>query len=718
MLVMCSVNIKLSSIFVHVLVRKLLLPVLLILSVFTQAQTSISGVINTYARVDLVDFCNNNVVVESAIGFGEGDKVLLIQMSGATIDTTNSPTFGQVEDYGRAGNYEILTIGDITFNIITFEETMERMYDAVNGKVQLVTIPEYNNVDIDGEVEAAEWDGERGGIVIFFAEGTVTFNEDIDVTGMGFKGGDDFSHLLCSDADGNYDGYTCSEVEYCGSRKGEGIGFRLGTDSLGRGAPANGGGGGNDSNTGGGGGSNYGSGGTGGQRLNVGAGECGGDFPGLGGHPLVYDAATNKIFMGGGGGSGDQNENDGTRGADGGGLVIIRAAEIAGNNFAIKASGRSVFATAGRDAAGGGGGAGTVILDVPVISSTLDVEVIGGNGGNVDNNLDGVSCNGPGGGGSGGLLWVTAATVDPDINLIANGGQPGETINPDAPAICNGSTNGATAGATGGSLTGLLLPEPTTIFVPLTLTVVPDEVSICQGESVDITSTADGTGVLTFQWNDENNSTVGDISVTPDDDFLYQLTVTDERGCQIVQSVDVEVVDSVSATAIPDATIILGEYVSLSSNLFGPDYTYLWEPDYNISTVNLPTTQANPFTTTEYCLTATHIQTGCATSSCVTIEVISDVVIPNAFSPNGDGLNDVFSIPDLGDICNAINYFSIFDRWGKVVFEWSGSGTNPTWDGTHFQTGEQLPIGTYLYLIKLDCDSGERLFSSDVILLR
>ena len=47
--------------------------------------------------------------------------------------------------------------------MITFEETMERYYDAFDGKVQLVTIPHYNDVDIDGEVTAAEYDGSKGG---------------------------------------------------------------------------------------------------------------------------------------------------------------------------------------------------------------------------------------------------------------------------------------------------------------------------------------------------------------------------------------------------------------------------------------------------------------------------------------------------------------------------------------------------------------------------
>ncbi|HAE14023.1 MAG TPA: hypothetical protein DCG24_07305 [Bacteroidetes bacterium] len=703
------------------LLRRIFSSVLFFMPAVLWGQTSISGIINTYTKVLAVDFCNNNVVVESAIGFIEGDQVLLLQMSGATLDQSNTATYGTITDVGLAGNYEILTIADVVFNVITFEETMERYYDAFDGKVQLVTIPHYNDVDIDGEVTAAEYDGSKGGVVIFFADGTVTFNNEIDLTGQGFKGGDDYSHLLCYGGTGNYDGYSCSEVEYCGSRKGEGIGKQLGTDSLGRGAPGNGGGGGNDSNTGGGGGSNFGTGGQGGQRLNVGAGDCGGSYPGQGGKPLTYSNADNKIYMGGGGGSGDQNENDGSRGADGGGIVIIRADEIVGNGWAIKVNGRSVFEVAGRDAGGGGGGGGTVLLDVATYTGTINVQSIGGDGGDVDNNLDNVSCNGPGGGGSGGMLWVTNASLPAGITFTSTGGQAGMTINPTAPAACNGSTNGATAGTAGGFLTGLVLPEPTTIFIPLTLEVTPDMAVICQGESVDLSAITDGTGVLTYQWNDPDNSTVTDLTVTPDNDYTYQFTVTDERGCQIVKSCIVEVIDSVSAIAVPDATIVMGEFVTLSSNLLSDDFTYVWTPDYNISSTIYPVVTANPFSTTEYCLTVTSNQAPCVTTSCVTIEVISDVVIPNAFSPNGDGVNDKFRVPELGDICNSITQFTIYDRWGEIVHDFQGGtglGIGPTWEGRHYQTNIDLPIGTYIYFIRLDCDGGERIFTGDVLLIR
>ncbi|MBP7399861.1 MAG: gliding motility-associated C-terminal domain-containing protein [Chitinophagales bacterium] len=700
--------------------RQLFAIFIILLQVFyLNAQTNISGIINRYEKVLLVDFCNNKVVVESAVGYSVGDRVMLIQMSGATIDQTNTSAFGSITDYALAGNYEILTIGNISFNVITFEETMERYYDAVGGKVQLVDIPEYDNVIIEDEVIAMEWNGSKGGIVAFTATGTVTFNEDIDVEGQGFYGGDDYSHLLCYGGTGNYTGYVCNEAEYCGSRKGEGIGVELGADSLGRGAPGNGGGGGNDSNSGGGGGSNYGSGGIGGKRLNVTGSDCGGNYPGLGGYNLAYSAASNKIFMGGGGGSGDQNENDGTSGADGGGIVFIRAAEVIGNNFTIKAGGRSVFAVAGRDAAGGGGGGGAVIFDVPLVSSPINILLTGGDGGDVDNNNDAISCNGPGGGGGGGILILPDGALPANVLLNADGGAVGETINASAPAACNGSSNEATAGQAGGYLTDFVLAEPTTIFIPLTLSLDPEDITICFGESISITSTSDGTGTLTYEWNDYLNSITPDLSIVPNNSIAYALTVTDERDCQITKACDVTVIDSVYALAIPDATIILGEYVNLYASVIGVNYDYLWTPtDYNISDPTSATPVVNPFTTTTYCLEASDAQSGCIYNSCIEIQVINDVVIPNAFSPNGDGLNDVFSVPYLGDICNSITFFQVFDRWGQVVYDYYLDTDQNGWDGTHINNGQPEPIGNYIYLIKLDCDSGERIFANDVILLR
>lgn len=685
-------------------------------SLLSFAQTSISGVINTYAAVSFTDFCNNNVIVESSIGFSVGDKVLLIQMTGAEMDLTESSAYGTVTNYNTTGNYEILSIGSISFNIITFTEAMEKTYDAINGRVQLVRIPQYTDVDIDGVVTATPWTGTKGGIVTFFASGTVTFNNHIDVSYQGFKGGDDFSHTLCWSSTGNFNGYACTEAEYCGSRKGESIGVYL-VDSLGRGAPSNGGGGGNDSNTGGGGGANFGAGGIGGERYNVPSSDCSGDFPGLGGHALTYSNTENKIFMGGGGGSGDQNDNDGTPGSPGGGIVLIQANTISGNGFAIKANGKPVFAIASNDAAGGGGGAGTVVLDVASITSTLNVEIIGGDGGDVDNNFDGTNCHGPGGGGGGGTLWVSGATLPVNLLYDAAGGTAGTTINPDAPAACNGSSNEALPGQPGGTLTDLVLPMPSVLFIPLTLTIEPTQDTVlCEGESISIDAIATGTGILDLVWADGSTGT--NITVTPAGETTYQITVTDERGCQITKTVHVEIIENVEVSAYPDSVIAQGNFVTLFTNL-DPSFDYAWTPvDETIDDPSSSTPTVHPLSTATYCVTVTDQASGCISEDCIVIDVIADVAIPNVFSPNGDGVNDIFRIPNLGDLCEEITFFKIYTRWGEEVYDYLLDPLKAGWTGVDQQTGIPQNVGTYMYVIKLDCTNEERIFKNDVLLLR
>lgn len=129
-----------------------------------------------------------------------------------------------------------------------------------------------------------------------------------------------------------FDGYVILPGEDKAGFKGEGI-SENGDGLAARGAPANGGGGGNDRQTGGGGGSNNVNGGMGGQLINPAAGLCGGTYPGFGGWSLDYNNVTNKIWMGGGGGAGSSNIGTGTQGGNGGGLIMIIANNIEGNGF-------------------------------------------------------------------------------------------------------------------------------------------------------------------------------------------------------------------------------------------------------------------------------------------------------------------------------------------------------------------------------------------------
>ncbi|MCH8331125.1 MAG: hypothetical protein IH946_07065, partial [Bacteroidetes bacterium] len=73
--------------------------IILILTTSAANAVNISGVINTYTAVSAIDYVNNNVTVSSTVGFSVNSKVILIQMNGATVDSSNSSSFGDILNY-------------------------------------------------------------------------------------------------------------------------------------------------------------------------------------------------------------------------------------------------------------------------------------------------------------------------------------------------------------------------------------------------------------------------------------------------------------------------------------------------------------------------------------------------------------------------------------------------------------------------------------------
>lgn len=677
------------------------------------AQTALSGVINSYWEVISVDFCNNRVALPAiAVGIANGDKVMLIQMTGAEIDQADAAAYGTVTNFAEAGNYELLTVGDVNNNVITFNEAILLNYDAFNGRVQLVSVPQYTDADVVSDLQAPAWDGKTGGVIALQASGTLTLNANIDVTGKGFRGGSVVSESSCFGGGAGSSNYRCDLLDLCGGRKGEGIGAPDGFE-LGRGAPANGGGGGNDNNTGGGGGSNFAQAGLGGQRLNTGLADCKGPNPGLGGKALVYSNTDNKVFAGGGGGSGDDNTNEGTAGGHGGGIVLIKSQALNGNGFSILANGQSQLSVAHRDGAGGGGGGGAVLLDIQTFNSAVNVEVKGGDGGSVDNGGLADSCFGPGGGGGAGLLWLSGGSVSSNIILNAAGGQAGLTLNANAPAACNGTSNGATAGSAGGTLTGLVIPESTVIFVPLTLEVFGDTV-VCIGTEAALTTITTGTGTLTYDWS--NGSTDPNINPSPTSLTIYTVTVTDSRGCSLTDEVTVDVKsNSVIAFAFPDS-IILGQSTQLSADTLG-NASYSWFPSFGLDNDTVPNPIATPIDTIIYCVIAVG-DNGCIDTACVTVNVTipePSIQIPTAFTPNGDGRNDTWQL--IVNPCYEILDAFVYNRWGQTLYSYKASG-GADWNGSLL--GQPQPMETYVYYIRAKCSEYdyEEIYKGNVTIIR
>lgn len=418
-----------------------------------RAQTTISGVVNTYTAVLGVDQCNNAVAVENAKGFAYGDLVLLIQMKGATIGTSDDNTFGAVDSYNSVGKYEFAEISYIYDNTITFTYEMVNSYDAGAAK-QLVLVPKYTDVTVDDVLTGCVWNGSAGGIVAISASGTVTLKANVDATGIGFRGGEKSQINAAYGATG----YRYEWSTGFGGGKGEGVAAYNVDYEAGRGKLANGGGGGNSHNAGGGGGGNRGAGGKGGKESPPSGGSPQ-DIGGVGGAALTSSTSGDRIYLGGGGGGGHQDNDHDCPGAVGGGIVIIRAEtlRVAIASRTIDASGNS-SSSCNDDGAGGGSAGGTVLLDVGTFvldpSTTFTVDVSGGAGGNCTSTPQ----VGPGGGGGGGMIWQGGSVFSGSITVQGQGGIPGK--------YNGGNSRGATAGGNGSNSAGLQIPEGTTPYWP------------------------------------------------------------------------------------------------------------------------------------------------------------------------------------------------------------------------------------------------------------
>lgn len=443
-----------------------------------QSATSISGIINHYAAVTDIDRCAG-VTVEDASRFSTGDLVMIIQMQGATINGSNTSAYGTITDYGSAGTYELARIHWIAGNTIHFQKRIINTYD-VAGNVQLVYVPEYKNVSVDGMLTCKRWDGKVGGVLALQASGAVIFNADVNVDAAGFRGGTIYDQTTPVT---NYEEAFIGTDLQKYSQKGEGIaGFGQSNQTLGRGAPANGGGGGGNHNAGGGGGANGGCGGLGGYSYKH--SRYSGNYKnaqGIGGKPLTIN--TGKLFLGGGGGAGHSNQGSSSNGGNGGGIVFISATRLIGNNQTIYARGAATMA-ASRDGASGAGAGGTIALEIRGACEMLTIDVSGGKGGNTDNYSERQDV-GAGGGGGGGIIGLSGVAASfSNVAFNVQGGLNGLSLGT--------SPYGATPGCDGVIQFGLIVPKGTETCDE------NEEVRTPTYENPKLTSTSSGTDARTL----------------------------------------------------------------------------------------------------------------------------------------------------------------------------------------------------------------------------
>lgn len=221
------------------------------------------------------------------------------------------------------------------------------------------------------------------------------------------------------------------------------------------------------------------------------------------------------------------------------------------------------------------------------------------------------------------------------------------------------------------------------------------------------------------------------VNYSPDSIFtdlaegIYDVYVQDVNGCVTLENSTVESTTVLTLDYGEDVEIDFGESVDLFPTAnFSLDtalYTWTWAQDTTLIFNTFPyNPTAQPNSTTTYTVTVTDAN-GCSVSDAITIEVNveRDVFIPNIFSPNFDGSNDVFMI--FGGIGVArINSFRVFNRWGAKVHEAINFAPNSSefgWDGR--LRGNPVAQGVYVYHIEVDfVDGTSDSYRGDVTVVR
>lgn len=174
------------------------------------------------------------------------------------------------------------------------------------------------------------------------------------------------------------------------------------------------------------------------------------------------------------------------------------------------------------------------------------------------------------------------------------------------------------------------------------------------------------------------------------DSIQYVFTAANSCVNAIKQGVEVYPLPVVNAG--PDSYLLEGSFIVLPATASGSNLNYKWSPPSALSNAAVLQPQASPADDISYTLTVTSGE-GCKASDDITIKVLKALHIPNAFSPNGDGIHDRWEIKYLNTYPGAT--VDVYNRYGQVVYK--SAGYSQSWDGRF--NGNPLPVGTYYYII-------------------
>jgi gliding motility-associated-like protein len=312
----------------------------------------------------------------------------------------------------------------------------------------------------------------------------------------------------------------------------------------------------------------------------------------------------------------------------------------------------------------------------------------------------------------------TVLSVTPSqVNVLCNGGNNGTASVAAAGGTpsytylwSNGQTLSSVTGLTAGnysvivtdangctSVSSMTITQPQ----PITLAVSGND-SVCIGYPTVLSASASGgTPTYTYSWVPGPQSGPS-VTVNPTSNTSYTVSMTDANGCaSLTQIFNVAVLPS--PTALFDTLITGGMYSSsyTLNDLSTGGNSWLWIfGDNTPNDTNQSPAHTFPGAGTYTVTQVVFNQFGCPDTFLLTITIGEGILIPNVFTPDGNGQNDVWYIPNSG---MKEFHVEIFDRWGAKVFETTADEIR--WDG-HSTSGKLLSDGTYYYNLHAILKSG------------
>ncbi|MCB0608831.1 MAG: gliding motility-associated C-terminal domain-containing protein [Lewinella sp.] len=320
---------------------------------------------------------------------------------------------------------------------------------------------------------------------------------------------------------------------------------------------------------------------------------------------------------------------------------------------------------------------------------------------------------------------------DGALGATVQGGTP-----PYAYAWSNGSASAGPQGLTAGDYTvtitdqkGCQVTASSTLLAP-----PPIEASLtsvdpaCFGDKVGQIQVVDVTGGVTPYVYAINSRPFSSAPLFANLDVgVYNVKVQDAAGCEWSQEITINQPEELVVDLGPDVTISLGDELELNAQTSYEVNLFKWSSTVPVVCFgdtldsNCPDPIVAPMETSVFAVSVADDK-GCTASDKITVYVSKDrpVYIPNAFSPDGDGVNDVFMIQAKGSVVTNVKSFLIFNRWGESMFElYNFQPNDPVygWDGTH--RGRLLNAGVYVFFAEVEFIDGETvLYKGDVTLMR